>query len=338
MKGVENLINSNIDHLINRTFLYSYILSQPFTVYVDAYPIIENKLLLESNHLQFGYHSESVRILQKKLKKLDFYRDKADGKYDVITEYALKKFQAEHGIRITGIADQETINLVVEEEINLQLDLLDSLPEKFDPRSDHESVRLIQEVLHYLGYYKGEIDGLYGPLSEEAVALADKKHKLNLSKKLDKEPIKQIVKEVQENLPKVKELESEKEKQKDIKIINKSEKLLDTARSLIGSPYHWGGRNPSGFDCSGFIQYVFEKHKILLPRTVSDIWNFSSPISTPSTGDLVFFETYKAGPSHLGIYIGKGQFIHAGLSKGVEIANMDQQYWRERYIGAKRVE
>lgn len=329
------MINSNIDQLMNRTFLYSYILSQPFTVYVDAYPIIENKILLESNHLQFGHHSESVRILQKKLKKLNYYPEKEHGKYDVITEYALKKFQAEHGITITGIADQETISLVLKKELDKQLELLDSLPEKIDSSMDHESISLIQGVLYYFGYYTGEIDGIYGPLTKHAVALADEKHNLNLTEKLRKEPIQQIVKELKEELPEVKKLESKDKSE--IKIINATERILNTARSLVGSPYHWGGTTPSGFDCSGFIQYIFKEQNILIPRTVSDIWNFSSPISTPSVGDLVFFETYKAGPSHLGIYIGKDQFIHAGLSKGVEIANMNQQYWRERYLGAKRI-
>jgi|SRR5690625_285199 len=338
MKGDDSLINSNVDQLMRRTFLYSYIISQPFTVYVDAYPIIENKLLLESKHLQFGHHSESVRILQKKLKKLNYYHETEDGKYGIITEYALKKFQAEHGITITGQADQDTITLVLKAELDKQLEMLDSLPEKVDPTFDKESITLIQGVLYYFGYYTGEIDGLYGPLTKQAVALADENHGLNLKEKLSKEPLKQLITQAKEELPPVETEKPKAESENPIKVVNSTENLIQTARSLIGSPYNWGGTSPNGFDCSGFIQYIYQEQKITIPRTVTDIWNFSTPIDQPSIGDLIFFETYKAGPSHLGIYIGNNQFIHAGLSNGVEIADLNQQYWRSRYLGAKRIQ
>lgn len=75
-----------------------------------------------------------------------------------------------------------------------------------------------------------------------------------------------------------------------------------------------------------------------VPRSVTDLWNFSTPVNKPSVGDLVFFQTYKAGPSHVGIYLGNNQFIHAGVTKGVSIANINDQYWRTRYLGAKRIQ
>src|SRR5699024_4021081 len=77
--------------------------------------------------------------------------------------------------------------------------------------------------------------------------------------------------------------------------------IIEAARSFIGTPYVWGGESESGFDCSGFIQYVFQTQDITIPRTVSDIWNFAQPVDSPSVGDLVFFETYQPGPSHLGL-------------------------------------
>ncbi|WP_028785185.1 C40 family peptidase [Thalassobacillus devorans] len=110
--------------------------------------------------------------------------------------------------------------------------------------------------------------------------------------------------------------------------------LISTAKQYMGTPYVWGGTSPSGFDCSGYLNYVFAKNGTDLPRTVAQIYNAGSSVSSPQVGDLVFYETYKAGPSHAGIYLGNGQFIHAG-SDGVTISNMNISYWKNRYLGAK---
>ncbi|MFD2925176.1 LysM peptidoglycan-binding domain-containing protein [Halobacillus naozhouensis] len=114
--------------------------------------------------------------------------------------------------------------------------------------------------------------------------------------------------------------------------------LIQEAKQHIGTPYQWGGESPAGFDCSGFIQYVFEKEGISLPRTVASIYADSrlDSVSNLQVGDLVFFETYKPGASHAGIYVGGNQFIHAGSSRGVEISSLSNPYWSPRYIGAKR--
>lgn len=116
-----------------------------------------------------------------------------------------------------------------------------------------------------------------------------------------------------------------------------TEALITEGKKYIGVPYVWGGSTPNGFDCSGFLNYVFGKVGVSIPRTVETIWNATTPVSTPQKGDLVFFTTYKEGPSHAGIYLGNNQFLHAGTSKGVTITDMNNSYWKARYLGAKKV-
>lgn len=117
-----------------------------------------------------------------------------------------------------------------------------------------------------------------------------------------------------------------------------SSNIVRVAKKYKGVPYVWGGNTPKGFDCSGFLKYVFQKGAgITLPRTVSDIYTKGTHVASPQVGDLVFFQTYKKGASHAGIYIGGKQFIHSSSSNGVAISSMNNAYWSQRYIGAKRI-
>jgi cell wall-associated NlpC family hydrolase len=114
--------------------------------------------------------------------------------------------------------------------------------------------------------------------------------------------------------------------------------LISNALSLQGIPYVFGGTSRKGFDCSGFTQYVFAGSKISLPRTAAEQYNIGTPVNRQQLlpGDLVFFSTYKSGASHVGIYIGGGNFIHAS-SSGVRITSLNDSYYKTRYLGARRV-
>jgi len=116
-----------------------------------------------------------------------------------------------------------------------------------------------------------------------------------------------------------------------------SSNVVDIAKKYVGTPYAWGGTSPSGFDCSGFIYYVFNQAGQSIARTNTDgYYSKSSFVSSPKAGDLVFFEnTYKAGISHMGIYLGNGEFVHASDS-GVTISKLSNTYWNPKFVGYKR--
>ena len=117
-------------------------------------------------------------------------------------------------------------------------------------------------------------------------------------------------------------------------------KIVATAKQYLGVPYKWGGTDPSGFDCSGFVYYVLRCNGINVSRTQTAMYAQGTPVakSNLKPGDVVFFQnTYKAGLSHVGIYVGDGQFIHAPSSgKVVSYANLYTDYYIEHYYGAVR--
>jgi cell wall-associated NlpC family hydrolase len=121
------------------------------------------------------------------------------------------------------------------------------------------------------------------------------------------------------------------------------EKLLEDAKYFKGGKYVWGGTNPEGFDCSGYVQYLYKKHQINLPRTA---WAQSKKgrevqLDELQKGDLLFFLTDKKRGipvTHVGIYIGNGEFIHAASKKrGIIISPVHHGYYRDRFVSAKRV-
>lgn len=114
------------------------------------------------------------------------------------------------------------------------------------------------------------------------------------------------------------------------------------AISLADTPYRYGGVSPdTGFDCSGFVRYVFE-HTAgrLLPRTSKEMSNLGARLKQDQLlpGDLVFFNTRRQPYSHVGIYVGDNRFVHAPRQgEAITVVNMREPYWRKRYNGARRM-
>jgi len=121
------------------------------------------------------------------------------------------------------------------------------------------------------------------------------------------------------------------------------QKLLEDAKYFKGGKYVWGGTSPKGFDCSGYVQYLYKKHKIHLPRTA---WAQSKKgqnvaLNNLQKGDLLFFLTDKKRGipvTHVGIYLGDGNFIHAASKKkGIIISPIYKGYYNKRFVSARRV-
>jgi cell wall-associated NlpC family hydrolase len=113
-------------------------------------------------------------------------------------------------------------------------------------------------------------------------------------------------------------------------------RVVAIARKHVGAPYRWGGSSPAGFDCSGFVRYVYAQVGVSLPHNAAKQYRLGTPVSRENLapGDLVFFD----GLRHNGIYVGNGRFIHSRQTgKRVAIAGLDDEWYAEHFAGARRL-
>ncbi|MBR1728981.1 MAG: C40 family peptidase [Selenomonadaceae bacterium] len=211
----------------------------------------------------------------------------------------------------------------------------------------------LQEKLYEIGYDVGEIDGEFGNKTKIAVENFQRDQKITVTgvvnsatwRALKKaKPLKlRPIKKSENNLPPLNNLTKFNNKlvPYGTLLLNKSqaETLVRTAKKYIGVPYVFGGTTPAGFDCSGFLQYVFKQNGILIPRLADEQYKLgrAAKLTELDAGDLVFFTTYEPGASHCGIYVGGGQFLHTSSSRGVRIDYLSNEYWSPRFLGAKKI-
>lgn len=119
----------------------------------------------------------------------------------------------------------------------------------------------------------------------------------------------------------------------------KAGQVIEYAKNFMGVKYVFGGASSSGFDCSGFTMYVFKSIGVDLPHSATGQSKMGTPVGRDELklGDLVFFETYKKGISHVGIYVGNGSFIEASSSRGIAVTSLSSSYYAPRYKGAVRI-
>ncbi|GAE25019.1 hypothetical protein JCM9140_988 [Halalkalibacter wakoensis JCM 9140] len=329
-------------------------------------PISSEKTLEVNQLLTFGATGPQVLELQSYLKTFDYYKGRKDGVFGPLTKQAITTYQKTHQLKVDGIAGPETIShLLLASDVKRNKDENKSSVTETKNNPDQaitsengsaslkgESIRTfkqgdrgervseLQQQLAEYGYYQG-VDGIYGPKTTAAVKQFQRAHQLQVDgiigpkTKAMLEEADHVIHAPETNQTADSNTSTVKNEPSNENSTSSSN-VIQTATSLKGSPYVWGGTSPAGFDCSGFIQYVFKQHGKSVPRTTSDLYQQGQAVSNLQVGDIVFFTTYRSGPSHAGIYLGNRQFIHVGSSTGVATASLDQSYWSTRYLGAKR--
>ena len=197
--------------------------------------------------------------------------------------------------------------------------------QKITVQQSNWRLKVAQQKLNVLGFSDERPSGKMTQATTDALKSFQKKHSLKAHGELDDVTYRKLTWEAftqKEGIQKV-----------------QGKDIVSRAAKYKGVPYVFGGTTPKGFDCSGYVQYVFRDCKAALPR-LADEQALKGVFVTQRQlrpGDLVFFTTYLPGASHVGIYAGSGQFWSASSSKGVILSSLKDEYWKTRYYGARRV-
>ncbi len=281
----------------------------------------------EQNLLREGMRGSEVAGLQIKLKALGYYSGEIDGIFGPVTKSAVENFQQASGLLTDGIAGPQTLRaLELACDSASRQKPANSSAGALKSGSYGPAVLELQKRLRELGYYGGPLDGDFGPATQRAVVLFQSDNGLAVDGVAGSETLGALAIASNTYTP-----------SRGTAASKSASNVVSLARQYLGVPYSWGGASPAGFDCSGFAYYIFGRCGIGLPRAADGQFYGGMPVDRPEPGDLVFFSTYEPGPSHVGIYLGGGDFIHASSGAGcVTITPLSDPFYRARYLGARR--
>lgn len=278
--------------------------------------------------LKKGMSGENILALQTSLREKGYYSGNLDGIFGILTYQAVKQFQADNGLEVDGIAGLKTLTalgnisqVTGSEELTLSRRVLRR-------GMTGEDILQLQSKMKEYGYYQGPLDGIFGSLTYSAVI----SFQITCGLGVDGMTGSETLEALNNYNPSI--LLASRSSIGD----RKARAVVNFALKHLGTPYVWGGSTPYGFDCSGFTTYVFKEFGVILPHSADQQYRSGSRVNQPGPGDLVFFTTYKRGPSHVGIYIGNSHFVHSSSGTGqVRVTSLNEPYYSSRYLGSVRV-
>lgn len=286
--------------------------------------------------LKQGMDHKDVQVLQEHLVNLNFLNlEETTTYYGEKTINAVKEFQYSQGLNPDGSFGSETF-----EALKKILDLKPLVYENLLKEGEEgKDIKALQERLKILGFLDiDECTTYFGSETRQAVKDFQKLYGIKVDGVAGYETIEAINEALKGNKRKVNPSAS-RGGSRDSSL---GERIIATAKEYIGTNYRYGGNTSKGFDCSGFVQFIYKQHNIAVPRTSLDQAKAGEKVSKENLqiGDLVVFSgTYRSGPSHTGIYIGSGDFIHSSSSRsrGVIISNLNSGYYSNHFSYGRRV-
>lgn len=297
--------------------------------------------------LSVGMRGSAVTTLQNDLKSLNYQVGNVDGIFGQQTKQAVKAFQSDNGLTVDGIVGTQTTSMMKAKLLGSSTapqSKNTTAPQTNNSESSNylgllkqgmrgSAITNLQNNLKLLNYPISIVDGIFGAQTFQSVKAFQRDNGLSADGVVGYQTFEAIKNSLN------KQTTAPVTRGTTTTIQIKIETIISTAKSFIGVPYVAAGTTPSGFDCSGYTQYVMSKNGINIPRTAASQYTKGTAVSRDNLqlGDLVFFETYQPGASHVGFYVGNNSFIHASGSQGVMISSLSNTYWNPRYVGAKRI-
>lgn len=307
--------------------------------------------------LREGMRHKDVQELQQHLKDLGHFSYKETTTYfGTYTTKAVKSFQKSKGLAVDGSFGPQTSKTLLATIGKSSTPNRGNTSRNPEPSTSNGQTKLtysrplilgrsgqdvkdLQDALKKLGYLKiDKTTNYFGTMTKNAVMSFQRAHGLSPDGSFGPASFNKMNEILSEKTSSSSAPSRGEESNRSLTI-----RIVSTAKQLLGReiPYVYGGSSLSGFDCSGFTQYVYKQHGVNIPRSSVSQAATGTIISKTDlqAGDLLIFSnTYKSGPSHTGIYIGNGQFIHSSTStKGIRLSSLNESYYSKHFSYGRRV-